>query len=74
MPFEYITDGGVLRLLGTECQWTIEFNGHRCGLWISPDDAVTAAVRHTTGLRDWDRTRLPVPDDLLRWRPIGDNL
>ena len=74
MPFEYTTDGGVLRLLGTRYQWTIEFNGRRCGRWASPDDAVTAAARHATGLPDWDNTLLLVPDDLLSWRPIGDNL
>jgi hypothetical protein len=74
MPFEYSTDGGVLRLLRMGCRWTIEFNGSRHGEWISPDDAVTAIASHATGLPDWDRARLLASDDLLRWRPIGDNL
>jgi hypothetical protein len=74
MPFEYATDGGVLRLLRAECQWTIEFNGRRRGPCTSPGDAVTAAAHHATGLREWDRTLFAVPDDLLNWRPFGDNL
>ena len=74
MAFEYATDGGIPRLLRTERQWTIEFNGHRCGAWTSPDDAVTAAACHAIGLREWDRARLAVPDNVLNWRPSGENL
>jgi hypothetical protein len=74
MPFEYTTDGGVLRVLGTQCQWTIEFNGRRCGQWVSLDDAATAAARHMTGLRHRDNRLLMVSDELSSWRPIGDNL
>jgi hypothetical protein len=61
-------------VLGSKGQWTIDFNGYRCGQWISPDDAVTAAARHMTGLVEWDRTLLAVPDDLLNWRPTGEHL
>ena len=74
MAYEYPTRGGVLRLLRAGCQWAVEFNGRRRGQWTSPDDAVMAAVRHSTGLAEWDRTRLCVSDDLLRWRPIGENI
>jgi len=72
MASEYTTDGGVLSLPGTECQWTLRCNGRRCGPWTSPDAAVTAAAHHITGLRDWDRSLLAVPDDLLNLRPIGE--
>jgi hypothetical protein len=74
MAYEYPTGGGVLRLVKAGCQWAIEFNGRRRGQWPSPNDAVQAAVRHSTGLDEWDRTRLSVSDDLLRWRPLGDSL
>jgi hypothetical protein len=74
MAYEYPTSGGTLRLLRVGCQWSIEFNGCRRGHWTSADGAAMAAVRHTTGLVEWDRTRLDVSDDLLRWRPMGDNL
>jgi hypothetical protein len=66
--------GGVLRLLKAGCQWAIEFNGHRQCRWTSPDDAVMAAVRHSTGVIGWDRSRFVISDDLLRWRPVGENL
>jgi hypothetical protein len=74
MAFEYSTPGGVLRLLKAGCQWAIEFNGHRQCRWTSPDDVVMAAVRHSTGVIGWDRSRFVVSDDLLRWRPVGENL
>jgi len=74
MPYEYPTRGGVLRVLQDEFQWIVEFDGLRRSRWSSPDDAVMAAAHHATGLAGWDRTSFFVPDDLLRWRPIGDNL
>jgi len=75
MPFEYATEGGIARLLGTQCQWTIEFNGRRWGRWVPLDDAAkTAAARRMSGLRDWDGTLPLMPGDLLSWRPTGDNL
>jgi hypothetical protein len=74
MSFEYPTRGGVLRLLKAGCQWAPEFHGRQRAQWTSPDDAVLAAVRHSTGLAEWNRTQLSVSDDLLRWRPLGENL
>jgi hypothetical protein len=74
MPYEHPTCGGVLRLLKTGHRWAIEFNGRRRTQWTSPDDAMMAVVHHRTGLAGWDRTRLVVSDDLLRWRPFGENL
>ena len=74
MAFEFPTRGGTLRLLRTGSTWAVEFNGCRRSHWTSADDAVTAAVNHTTGVAEWDRTQFVVPDDLLRWRPIGENL
>ena len=50
------------------------FNGKMRGRWTSPDAAATAASHHKTGLPEWDREQLAVPDDLLRWRPLGDSL
>jgi hypothetical protein len=74
MAYEYPTRGGVLRLFRAGCQWAIEFDGRRRSRWSSPDDAVMAAVRHATGLAGWDQAQFSVSDDLLRWRPIGENL
>jgi hypothetical protein len=74
MPFEYLTDAGALRLLKKGDQWTLECSGSRHGEWTSPDDAKMATVRHGTGWPVWGRTRLLVSDDLLRWRPGGENL
>ena len=74
MAFEFPIRGSTLRLLWTGRTWAVEFNGRRRARWTLADDAVTAAVRHTTGLAEWDRTQFVVPDDLLRWRPIGENL
>jgi hypothetical protein len=74
MAYEYSMYGGELSLHKAGCRWGIEFNGHRRARWISADDAVKAAARHRTGLAEWDRTKLIVSDDLLRWRPIGESL
>ena len=74
MAFEFPISGGTLRLLRTGRTRAVEFNGRRSARWTSADDAVMAAVRHATGLAEWDRTRFVVPDDLLRWRPTGENL
>jgi hypothetical protein len=71
MAYEYPTGGDTLRLLLVGCPWAIESRGCRRGHWSLVYDAVTAAVRHSTGLAEWDRTRFIVSDDLLRWRPIG---
>ena len=73
MAFEFPVRG-TLRLLRTGCKWAVEFKGRRRTRWTSVDDATMAAVRHTTGLAEWDRTQFVVPDDPLRWRPIGENL
>ena len=74
MPYEHPTTGGVPRLSDAGCRWSIEFNGRRRSPWISSNEAVSAAVRHSTGSTLWDRSRLAVSNDLLRWRPIGENL
>ena len=74
MAFEFPTRGSTLRLLRTGRAWAVEFNGHSRTRWTSADDAVTAAVRHTTGLAECDRTQFVAPDNLLRWRPIGETL
>jgi hypothetical protein len=75
MAFEYPTKHGVLRLFNAGRRWVVEFDGRSAiGTWLSADDAVTAAVRHRTGLSTWDRAGLMVSDDLLRWRPVGENL
>ena len=74
VAFEFPTPAGVLRLLRQGCRWAVEFNGHRHGQWPTADAAALAAVRHRTGVPDWDRSRLVVSDDLLRWRPLGDSL
>ncbi len=74
MAYEYSTTGGTLRLVNNGDHWAIEFNGCRRGRWRSVDDAATAVCRHCTGLPTWDRSPLIASDDVLRWRPFGDNL
>ncbi len=74
MPYEYPTHAGVLRVLKAGRRWAIEFRGHVSVRWTSPEDAVLAAVHHRTGVAAWDRERLCVSDDLLRWRPLGDSI
>jgi hypothetical protein len=68
LSYEYPTRAGLLRLLKIGQRWTVEFNEVLCGHWFSPDDAAFAAASHETGIPDWDRTRLAVPDNLRRWR------
>jgi hypothetical protein len=74
MSFEFPAELGTLRLFKTGDRWTLEFKDSFRGGWTSPDDAATAAASQMTGLPDWDCTLSPAPDDLLNWRPIGDNI
>ena len=74
MAFEFPTHGDTLRLLRTGCKWAVEFKGSRRTRWTFVDDAAMAAVRHATSLPEWDRAQFIVPDDLLCWQPIGENL
>ena len=74
MAFEYATSIGLLRLAQTDRGWVLNFVEDQGGIWTSPDAAVSAAARHETGLRAWDRANADVPDDLLDWRPLGESL
>ena len=74
MAFEIPTCGDTLRLLRIGCKWVVESNGHRRTRWTSVDDATMVADGHTTVLAESDRTQFVVPDDLLRLRPMGENL
>ena len=74
MAFEFATPGSTLRWFGPNAGGRLNSTTQpRRARWASADDAVMAAVRYTTGLAEWDR-KLAVPDDLLRWRPTGENL
>ncbi len=74
MAYECPTSFGLVRLLRTSCYWVIEYKGRQLGRWPSPDAAVAAAGHYKTDFPDWDQARLAVPDDLLRWRPLGESL
>jgi hypothetical protein len=74
MAFEYPTDARVLRLVRRKRRWTFRFNGRENGAWCSPDEAATAVARHQSGLAEWDQGRLDVPEDLLKWRPLGESM
>jgi hypothetical protein len=74
MAYEYLTSEGPLDLVRSGQRWFIKFNGCLQGQWLSPDEAANAAAGHRTGLSRWDQAHLVVPDDLLRWRPLGESL
>jgi hypothetical protein len=74
MAYEYPTMAGVVRLLRVQRNWAIQFNSHLHGQWRSPDAAAIAVAQHRSGLPEWDRVRVAVPDDLLDWRPLGESL
>ncbi len=71
LSYEYHTKAGLLRLSKIGERWAVEFNEVLCGHWHSPDEAAFAAARHETGVPEWDRARLAVPDDLGRWKPAS---
>ena len=74
MAFEYPTQAGVVRLIRAEGRWLLHYAGRRRGKWHNPDDAAMAVAQHRTGLPSWDHKRVPVPHDLLDWRPLGESL
>jgi hypothetical protein len=74
MAYEFPIVEGTVQLVRDGQHWAIELNGAQHGRWSSPDQAATAAALHRTGLPEWDRSQSVVPEDLLRWRPLGDSL
>jgi hypothetical protein len=74
MAFEYPTSAGVVRLIRAEGRWLLHYAGRRRGEWPTPDEAAGAVAQHRTGLPAWDRKRVPVPGDLLEWRPLGESI
>jgi hypothetical protein len=74
MPYEYVTAIGLLRLVRLPGGWTIAFNGRRGGQWPTADEAARAAARHQSGVPEWDNAQDDVPEDLLRWRPLGNSI
>jgi hypothetical protein len=74
VAFEYPTSAGPVRLVGTARGWTIHFNNRTHGQWRSADEAAVAVARHETGLAEWDQKRLPTPEDLIDWRPLGESI
>jgi len=74
MAYEYPTDRSLLRLTKRRRHWAVQFNGRQSGRWPSPDAAARAVARHESGLMEWDQGRYDAPDDILKWRPVGDSL
>jgi hypothetical protein len=74
LAFEYPGPAGTVSLMKTKGVWKVGFAGKVLGRWRSPEAAALAVARHRTGLPDWDQKRLPVSDDLLDWRPLGDSI
>lgn len=74
MPYEYVTAIGVLRLVRLPSGWTIAFDGRRGGQWSTADAAARAAARHQSGVPAWDQAQHDAPEDLLRWRPLGNSI
>jgi len=74
MAYEYPGAAGVLRLAKVRGRWLVHYMGRRAGGWASADVAAKSVAQHRSGLSEWDCRREPVPDDLLRWRPLGDSL
>ena len=67
LSYVYRTRAGLLRLSKIGQLWAVEFNEVLCGHWRSPNEAAFAAAQHETGVPEWDRARIAVPDDLRRW-------
>ena len=76
MSYEYRSAHGVIRLVRVRGRWRVEFGGARRGDWPSASDAAAAVARRASGLDTWDRVGSPgdVPEDLLDWTPLRENL
>jgi hypothetical protein len=74
VAFEYPTPAGPVALVRTSGVWKVRFAGKIRGRWRSPDEAAAAVARHKTSIPRWDRKRLPVSEDLLDWRPLGESV
>jgi hypothetical protein len=74
MAYEHPTSAGLAQLTKVGSAWTFSFVGKKRGRWRSPDSAALAVARHQTGLSQWDKRREPVSEDLIDWRPVGDEI
>jgi hypothetical protein len=74
ISFEYPTVAGVVELFHDGQSWAIRYAGRRASGWQSADAAARAVASHQTGCTIWDRRHVPVPADLLDWRPTGDSI
>lgn len=54
--------------------WAVCFSGKTRGRWRSPEAAARAVAQHQTGFPEWDREYLPVPEDIIDWRPLGKSI
>ena len=64
----------MVRLTRRYRRWFGQFNGNQNGDWRWPEAAAIAVARYESGLAEWDRGRYHAPDDLLKWRPLGEAL
>ncbi len=76
MAYEYRSTHGVIRLVRVRSRWRVEFGGAQWGGWPSASDAAAAVVGRASGLAAWDQLGDigNVPEDLLDWTPLGENL
>ena len=74
MAYEYPTSAGPVRLTRVGTGWTVRYVGKAHGRWSSPEAAARAVAQHQTGLFEWDEEHLPVSEDIVDWRPLGESL
>ncbi len=75
MSYEYRGPHGVISLHQDGRGWEVRSGKARAGHWRSPDAAIEALHGRASGIRALDRLAdVAVPDDLLRWTPLGEHL
>ena len=74
MAFELPTSAGTVRLTKAGAGWAVCFSGKTRGRWRSLEAAARALAQHHTGFPEWDREYLPVSEDIIDWRPLGESI
>lgn len=75
MSYEYRSRQGLIRLVQVGRTWHVAVGTERNGRWASAEAAASAVRRKSSGIAVLDGAgECDVPDDLLKWTPLADNL
>lgn len=75
MAYEYRSRHGMVRLTRAGQTWRVRLGTDQAGDWPSAEAALFALVRQSSGIPRLDHAGYAdLPEDLMAWTPLADNL